>query len=83
MTWRVLRQFHPDVIVTTGSAIAVPLFVLYRIPGIRTVYIEVFDRIDNATLSAKLCHPMTDLFLVQWDEQVKLFSGSTVVGQLL
>jgi UDP-N-acetylglucosamine:LPS N-acetylglucosamine transferase len=82
-TWRVLRRFRPDVIVSTGSAIAVPLFVWSRFFGIRTVFIEVYDRIDNATLSARMVRPITDLFLVQWPEQQHLYPGSVVVGRLM
>jgi UDP-N-acetylglucosamine:LPS N-acetylglucosamine transferase len=82
-TFGVLRRYRPDVIVTTGSAIAVPLFVWAKVFGIRTVFIEVYDRIDNATLSAKLVRPITDLFLVQWPEQQELYRGSVVAGRLM
>ena len=82
-TFHVLRQYRPDVIVTTGSAIAVPLFVWAKIFGIRTVFIEVYDRIDNATLTARLVRPITDLFIVQWEEQRSVYKGSVLAGRLL
>lgn len=82
-TQRVLRRYRPDVIVTTGSAIAVPLFFWAKLFGIRTVFIEVYDRIDNSTLSARIVRPITDLFLVQWEEQLALYKGSVVAGRLL
>ena len=82
-TLKVLRRFKPDVIVSTGSAIAVPLFFWAKLLGIRTVFIEVYDRIDNATLSARIVRPITDLFLVQWEEQQKLYKGWVVAGGLL
>ncbi len=80
---RVLRREHPDVIVSTGAGVALPFFVLGRLRGIPTVYIEVFDRIDKPTLSGRLCRPFTTRMLVQWDEQKHLYAGSTLVGRLL
>jgi len=80
---RVMAKERPDVVVTTGAGVALPFFVLARLRRVPTVYIEVFDRIDHATLTAKLCRPFTTRMLVQWDEQKDLYAGSTVVGRLL
>ena len=80
---RLLRQERPDVIVSTGAGVAVPFFVLGRLMGVPTVYLEVFDRLDSATLTGRLCRPFTDRMLVQWDEQVPLYRGATVVGPVL
>jgi UDP-N-acetylglucosamine:LPS N-acetylglucosamine transferase len=80
---RVLLRERPDVIVTTGAGVALPFFVLGKLARIPTVYIEVFDRIDHAPLTAKLCRPFTSRMLVQWNEQQALYDGSTVVGRLL
>jgi UDP-N-acetylglucosamine:LPS N-acetylglucosamine transferase len=83
LAWRVLRSFRPDVVVSTGAGVAVPFFVLGRLLGARTVYIEVFDRVDSSTLTGRLCRPFTDLMLVQWPEQVGLYRGAVVIGPLL
>ena len=37
------------------------------------MYLEVYDRIDSATMTGRLCHPVTELFLVQWPEQESLY----------
>lgn len=78
--WRVLRQERPDVVMSTGAAIAVPYFLLARTVGARTVYLEVYDRIDSATLTGRICTRLADLFLVQWDEQKELYPDAVVVG---
>lgn len=80
---RLLRQERPDVIVSTGAGVAVPFFVLGRLMGVPTVYLEVFDRLDSATLTGRLCRPFADRMLVQWDEQVPLYRGATVIGPVL
>ncbi len=80
---RTLRQRRPDAIVSTGAGVALPFFMLGRLLGIPTVYIEVFDRIDSRTLTARLCGPFTSTLLVQWEEQRLLYPHATVVGTLL
>lgn len=81
--WHVMRSRRPSVVVTTGAAVAFPYFVLSRLFGARTVYIEVYDRVDSATLTARLCSPFTDILAVQWPEQKSLFRGALVIGPLL
>jgi UDP-N-acetylglucosamine:LPS N-acetylglucosamine transferase len=83
VAWRALRRFRPEVVVSTGAAVAVPVFYLARLMGIRTVYVEVYDRLDTPTLTGRLCRPVSDLFLVQWEEQLKIYPEATVIGQLL
>jgi UDP-N-acetylglucosamine:LPS N-acetylglucosamine transferase len=80
---RVVPRVRPDVIVSTGAGLAVPFFLIARLRRIPTVYVEVYDRIDSATLTGRLCRPVSDLFLVQWEEQLKLYPNAMLIGQLL
>ncbi|CAM3366485.1 UDP-N-acetylglucosamine--LPS N-acetylglucosamine transferase [Nocardioides dubius] len=77
---KLLRELRPDVIVSTGAAVAVPFFWLTRTRATTTVYLEVYDRVDSPTLTGRLCRPATDLFLVQWAEQRPLYSSSVLLG---
>lgn len=78
----VLRSERPDVIVSNGAGIAVPYYWLSRLFGIPTAYIEVYDRLDSATMTARLVRPVTDLFMVQWDRQLVDNPGAVVAGPL-
>jgi UDP-N-acetylglucosamine:LPS N-acetylglucosamine transferase len=80
LAWRVLRDVRPDIVVSTGAGVAVPFFVLARLHGIATVYLEVYDRIDSATLTGRLVGPFTDALLLQWEEQRVLYPQGRVVG---
>ena len=82
LAWRTMRSFRPDVIVSTGAGVAVPFFWLHRPLGSASVYLEVFDRVDSRTLTGRLCRPFSDLFLVQWPEQQRLYPASLLVGQV-
>ena len=83
LAWRQLRDRRPDVVISSGAGVAVPFFLLARLMRIPTVYIEVIDRIDTRTLTARLCRPFTSRMLVQWDEQRRLYRDATVVGTLM
>jgi beta-1,4-N-acetylglucosaminyltransferase len=80
---RLMPRYRPDVIVSSGAGVALPFFLLGRLLRSRTVYLEVYDRIDSGTLTGRLCYPIADLFLLQWDEQRRCYPKGTVVGRLL
>ncbi|HEU4811934.1 MAG TPA: UDP-N-acetylglucosamine--LPS N-acetylglucosamine transferase [Nocardioides sp.] len=80
LAWSTLSRVRPDVVVTTGAGVAVPFIWLHRQFGATSVYLEVFDRIDTSTLTGRLCRPATDLFLVQWPEQQRLYRSSVLLG---
>ena len=83
LAWRLLRRHRPAVVVSTGAAVAFPFFVVARVLRIKTVYVEVYDRIDLPTLTGRLCHPLSDLFLLQWDEQRRFYPRGELIGTLL
>ncbi len=83
LAWRMLRRERPDVVVSDGAGVAVPFFVLAKLLGITTVYVEVYDRIESRTLTGTLVYPLTDLFCAQWEDQVRLYPRAVEVGALL
>lgn len=83
LAFRLLREHEPAMVVSTGAAVAFPFFLLARLMGIPTIYIEVFDRLDSRTLTGRLCRPFATRFFVQWEQQRSLYPGATVIGTLL
>ncbi|CAN5269698.1 UDP-N-acetylglucosamine--LPS N-acetylglucosamine transferase [soil metagenome] len=83
LSWKVLREYRPDVVVSSGAGVAFPFFLMASVMGIKTVYVEVYDRIDSRTLTGRLCYPFSDLFVLQWEEQKKLYPRGRVVGGLI
>lgn len=79
---RLLPRRRPDLIVSDGAGVAFPFFLVARMLRIKTVYIEVYDRIDSPTLTGRLCRPLTSLFLVQWEEQKRFYPRAQVIGRL-
>ncbi|MGB4747033.1 MAG: glycosyltransferase [Candidatus Microthrix parvicella] len=82
MAWRELRRRRPDLIVSTGAGVAVPFFWLGRLMGIKTAYLEVYDRIDSTTMTGRLVRRVSDAVLVQWPEQGSLYPNAQVMGTI-
>jgi UDP-N-acetylglucosamine:LPS N-acetylglucosamine transferase len=83
LAYRLVKERRPDLIVSTGAAVAFPFFIIGRFFGAKTSYIEVVDRIDSRTLTGRLCRPFTDLFMVQTKSQQSLYPEAVLVGRLL
>jgi beta-1,4-N-acetylglucosaminyltransferase len=83
LAWRLLRSFRPDVVVSSGAGVAFPFFLVARLLGQKTVYVEVYDRVDSATVTGRLCYPLSNLFLLQWEEQRRSYPKGVVIGSLL
>lgn len=80
---RHVRRGRIGAVVTTGAGVAFPFVLMARLRRIPSVYIEVYDRIDSPTLTARLCRPFLSAMLVQWEEQRRFYPEATVVGRLL
>ena len=82
LAFKILRKEKPDIIVSTGAAVAIPFFYLGKLFGAKVVYIEVYDRIDKPTITGKLVYPISDLFILQWEEQRKFYPKGKLLGGL-
>jgi beta-1,4-N-acetylglucosaminyltransferase len=80
---KVIRAERPDVVISDGAGVAFPFFLVARLLGVRTVYLEVYDRISRPTLTGRLCYPLSSLFLLQWPEQAISYPRGKVIGSLL
>lgn len=82
VAWKVLQKERPDVIISSGAAVAVPFFYLGKALGAKLIYIEVFDRIDKPTLTGKLVYPITDKFIIQWEEMKAVYPKAINLGSI-
>ena len=82
LAWKVLRKEKPDLIISSGAAVAVPFFYLGKMMGAKCIYIEVFDRIDHSTITGKLIYRIADKFIVQWEEMKKIYPKAENLGSI-
>ena len=70
----------PDVIVTTGAHTAGPMCCIGKIFGSKIIYIESFANINTKTITGRLIYHFADLFIVQWEEMIKLYPNAIYGG---
>ncbi len=67
IAWITFRE-HPDIVFSTGGEIAVPAFLVGRLRGARTIFLESVTRIRLPTTTGRMVYRLCDLFLVQHPE---------------
>lgn len=82
VAWKVLRKEKPDLLISSGAAVAVPFFYLGKLFGAKLIYIEVFDRIDKPTMTGKMVYPIVDKFIVEWEEMKKVYPKAINLGSI-
>lgn len=79
----ILLVENPDVIISTGSEIAIPIFYISKILGKRIIFIESLCRIDDLSGTGKIVKPISDIFLVQWSILAKKYKNVKYKGNIL
>ena len=73
-------KIRPKYIVSTGTHTAVPICYIGKLFGSKIIFIETFANIK--TLSGKLIYPISNLFIVQWEEMLKLYPKAIYGGSI-
>ncbi len=70
---KILAKEKPKVVISTGSEIAIPAFIIAKFLGIKTIFIESWCRIKTKSGTGRIVYHLSDLFLVQWPQLLKLY----------
>lgn len=73
---------RPDYVVTTGTLVAYPFYLLSILCRKKFIYIETFGRANMPTVAGKLMQGHADLFFVQWETQKKFYKKAIYGGCL-
>jgi beta-1,4-N-acetylglucosaminyltransferase len=83
LAWRITALARPEVILTTGAALAVPFAWLGRLRGARVVYVESITRIDRPSLSCRLVAPVSARVYAQWPELARRVRRARYAGAVI
>ena len=73
---------RPDLIITTGTMVAYPFYLLSVVFRKKFIFIETFGRANMPTVAGKLMEKHSDLFIVQWESQKKFYKKAVYGGCL-
>jgi UDP-N-acetylglucosamine:LPS N-acetylglucosamine transferase len=68
-----LKKENPDIIISTGAEIAIPVFIIGKLMRIKMVYIESWCRVKTKSGAGRIAYYLADVFLVQWPGLLKLY----------
>lgn len=73
---------RPDFIITTGTMVAYPFYILAVLFHKKFIFIETFGRANMPTVAGKKMEKHSDLFIVQWETQKKFYKKAIYGGCL-
>lgn len=77
----VLVKERPKVVITTGAGLVVPICYLSKLLfRSKIIFIESFSRIDSPSLTGRIVFSISDLFIVQWEQLLKIYGNKAVYG---
>ncbi len=78
----IFLKFRPKYIVTTGAHIAGPMCCIGKLFGAKIIFIESIANMNTKTITGKYVYKFADLFLVQWEDMLKLYPNAKYWGSL-
>lgn len=79
---RIWAKEKPDFVITTGTMVAYPFYLMAILFHKKFVFIETFGRANMATTAGKMMEKHSDLFIVQWETQVRHYHKAVYGGCL-
>lgn len=80
---KIWKKYRPSVIVTTGSNIAVGLFLYGKLNGSKLIFIETRAKVYSKTVTGKIIGAISDRIFVQWPEMMKIYPNAIYCGTLV
>lgn len=80
---KIFIKYRPKVVISTGAGIAIFLFIIARLMGSKTIYIESGCRISHPSRTGRLLYPFSKQFIIQSPELSIYFPRAIYVNPLL
>lgn len=79
---KIFFKEKPQVILTTGAAVAIPMCIIGKIFRRKVIYIESYARINSPNKTGRLIYKFADLFIIQWEELRKFYPNAVYGGAI-
>lgn len=77
-----LLVIRPAVAISTGSGLTYPVFLMARMIGIKTVFLESPSRVYRVSTAGHLLLGKVDLWLASWPELAERYEGVEYMGMI-
>jgi len=78
----VIRRAKPEVILSAGPGMAVPISMLGKMLGKKVIFVESWSRVYKGSTSGRIIYRFADLFFVQWPELKGFYPRGIYAGRL-
>lgn len=72
----------PDLVITTGTMVAIPLAIYSKMFNKKLIYIETYARVYDGTKAGKLMYKYADLFIIQWESLKEIYPNAIYGGSI-
>ena len=79
---RIWKCERPDVVISTGTYIALPFMIMCKLYRKKFIYIETFARVTDTTKAGRMMYKFADLFIYQWPELKKYYPKGIYGGSI-
>lgn len=76
-------KYRPKYIVSTGAHTAGPMCCIGKIFRSKIIFIETMANITTPTTTGKIIYKFADLFIVQWEEMLKVYPKAIFGGWII
>ena len=73
-------KFRPGYIVSTGAHTAGPMCCIGKLLGSKIIFVETFANSKTKSVTGSLIYKFADLFIVQWEDMLKLYPKGVYGG---
>lgn len=81
-SFKIIIKEKPDIIISTGALVTLPISCIGKIFGKKIIYIESFSKITSKTKTGRLMYYLSDRFYIQWESLKLLYPGAIYKGGL-
>ena len=78
-----LLLIRPQVAISTGSGLTLPIFIMAKMLGIKTLYIESPSRIYGLSIAGRMLLGKVDLWLSSWPELSQRYKSIEYMGMII
>jgi UDP-N-acetylglucosamine transferase subunit ALG13 len=81
-SFKLFIKEKPDIVLTTGAGVALPMCYIAKLFRKRIIFIESFCRVKKPSLFGRLIYPIANLTIVQWEPLLKYYKEAKYGGPI-